>query len=149
MSIQAQHSEASHAVMAALRFSVKTGVKPRTLTTALTGGKPERLGQYESREVPIRDARPFAAELSLDREGFELRRQDSAVKNFYDEGELRRVYYPEVLDLVREATGATRAQVFDHTIRVESGEDAARAGCRCARPITTIPTCPVPSGCAT
>jgi hypothetical protein len=128
MSIQAQRTEASRVVMAALRFSVKTGVKPRTLTAALTGDKNKRLGQYESREVPIRDARPFVAELSLDCEGFELRRQDSAVKGFYDEEELRRVYYPEVLDLVREATGATRALVFDHTIRVESGEGAAQAG---------------------
>jgi hypothetical protein len=128
MSIRAQHTEASHAVMAALRFSVKTGVKPRTLTAALTGDKPKRLGQYESREVPIRDARPFVADLSLDREGFELRRQETAVRDFYDEEELRRVYYPEVETLVREATGATRTLIFDHTIRTESGGQGAGAG---------------------
>jgi hypothetical protein len=41
----------------------------------------------------------------------------SAVKDFYDEDELRRVYYPEADRLVAEATGATRVLVFDHTIR--------------------------------
>ena len=127
MSVQAQTAEASQAVVAALRFAVKTGTKPRTLTAALTGAAPKRLGRYESREVAIRDLRPFAAELSLDREGFELRRHESAVRDFYDEDELRRVYYPEVVALVREATGAVRGLVFDHTIRTE-GRDGRGAG---------------------
>jgi hypothetical protein len=32
----------------------------------------------------------------------------SAVRDFYDEDELRRVYYPEAERLVAEVTGATR-----------------------------------------
>ncbi|MEJ0016390.1 MAG: CmcJ/NvfI family oxidoreductase [Acetobacteraceae bacterium] len=67
--------------------------------------------------VLVRDARPFAAGLSLDREGFELVAQRSAVRDFYDEDELRRVYYPEAEKLVTAHTGAARVVIFDHTIR--------------------------------
>jgi hypothetical protein len=41
----------------------------------------------------------------------------SAVHDFYDEDELRRIYYPEAERLVADATGATRVVVFDHTLR--------------------------------
>src|SRR5271168_2586349 len=39
--------------------------------------------------VTVHDARPIAADLSLDREGFEWLEQHSAVRDFYDEDELR------------------------------------------------------------
>lgn len=39
------------------------------------------------------------------------------VRDFYDEDELRRVYYPEVEHLVAQYTGASRVIIFDHTIR--------------------------------
>jgi hypothetical protein len=52
----------------------------------------------------------------------------SAVKDFYDEDEVRRVYYPEAGRFVAEATGASRVPVFDHTIRrrVAGGIDRSR-----------------------
>ena len=59
----------------------------------------------------------IAASLSLDREGFVLVAQRSAIADFYDEDALRRVYYAEAEHLVAEATGADRVVVFDHTIR--------------------------------
>jgi hypothetical protein len=55
--------------------------------------------------VTVHDARPLAVE------------QHSAVRDFYDEDELRRVYYPEAERLVAQHTGATRVVIFDHTIR--------------------------------
>jgi hypothetical protein len=65
----------------------------------------------------IHDARPVTGRLTLDGEGLALVEHRSAVKDFYDEDELRRVYYPEAIRLVAEATGASRVLVFDHTIR--------------------------------
>ncbi len=67
--------------------------------------------------VTVHDARPIARDLSLDREGFRLVEHHSAVCDFYDADELRRVYYPEAERLVAEATGASRVIIFDHTIR--------------------------------
>ena len=57
------------------------------------------------------------SELSLDLQGFAVTRQQSAVTNFYDADEVRRVYYPEVERMVREFTGAVKVHVFDHNVR--------------------------------
>jgi hypothetical protein len=80
-------------------------------------GTPARSGVYAKFTVPIHSARPVEAELSLDRNGFAVTRHESAVTNFYDAEEVRRVYYPEVERLVREFTGAVRVHVFDHNVR--------------------------------
>ena len=62
----------------------------------------------------------------------------SAVKDFYDEDELRRVYYPEAIRLVAEAIGASRVLVFDHTIRrrVAGGIDRSPGTPR--QPVTSV-----------
>lgn len=57
------------------------------------------------------------ADLSLDGHGFELVPHQSAVKDFYDNDEVREVYYPEVGELLRKYTGATRVLTFDHNQR--------------------------------
>ena len=71
----------------------------------------------EPHGLPIHDVRPISHGVSLDREGFALIRQSSAVKDFYDEDEVRKVYYPEAERLIKAATGADRVFVFDHTVR--------------------------------
>ena len=78
---------------------------------------------YEDRPVQIHDARAVADELSLDREGFVLTRRDSAMGDFYDDEAVRSVFYPEVVEQVKELTGASEVLVFDHTIRVRSEEN--------------------------
>ena len=84
-------------------------------------------GTPEPHRITIYDARPVAAQLSLDDEGIAVVEHHSAVKDFYDEDELHRVYYPEAERLVAELTGANRVLVFDHTIRrrVRGGVDRA------------------------
>jgi hypothetical protein len=67
--------------------------------------------------VTVRNARSEAPDATLDREGFALLRHRSAVQDFYDEDELRRVYYPETEQALLAATGASRVFVFDHTVR--------------------------------
>jgi hypothetical protein len=52
-------------------------------------------GVSEAHRMTIYDVRPVAARLSLDSEGLALVRHNTAVRDFYDENELRRVYYPE------------------------------------------------------
>jgi len=86
-------------------------------------GPPRRVGNYDRFVMPVRNMRPIAGELSLNREGFRLIRQESAVRDFYDAEEVAAVYYPEVAEVVKAATGASRAIVFDHTIRIEGNLD--------------------------
>jgi hypothetical protein len=90
-------------------------------------GWPGRSCRYT---VPIRDARLMIKELSLDREGFVLLRNQTAVTNFYDEHEVRAVYYPEVERLIKDATGAAKVVVFAHDVRsilkARAGEQGVR-----------------------
>jgi hypothetical protein len=69
------------------------------------------------------DGRSIVDQLSLEAEGFELHQQDTAVSNFYDDDEVRSVYYPEVEQLLKTVTGASRVVVFDHTVRLEDDAD--------------------------
>jgi hypothetical protein len=74
-------------------------------------------GRSQRYTMPIRDGRPVIPDLSLDKQGFVLVRNQTAVSNFYDESEVRAVYYPEVERLVKQATGATKVLVFAHDVR--------------------------------
>ena len=83
---------------------------------------PAVLERYAVHHMPVHDVRPFADNLTLDREGFILRRSASTVTDFYDTDEVSAVYDPEVERLVKQETGAEKVVIFDHTIRVESDE---------------------------
>src|SRR5258708_18362314 len=74
-----------------------------------------------------------ARELALDRNGFVLVEHRTAVRDFFDVEELKRVYYPEVEALVRRIAGASRVVVFDHTLR--SGDEAEREAKRVREPV--------------
>jgi len=108
-----------NSVSAPVEFMVRTGVTPVALVKEAGQGPDERTGTTEEREVVIHDARPIADQLDLDRQGFELRHYETAVQDFYDDDEVRRIYYPEMEKLIIKVTGAEKVVVFDHTIRVE------------------------------
>ncbi len=65
----------------------------------------------------IHNMRPIVSELDLDRQGFALVEQKTAVKDFWDDDEVRRVYYPEAERFIAELTGASRVFIFDHLQR--------------------------------
>jgi hypothetical protein len=111
-------------VRAALTFIVPQGTKPVFHGSAYTGGAPRVFFETEPRTVLIRDVRPIADALSLDREGFELRRHETAVLDLYDDHAIEHVYYPEIEALLRAVTGASRVVVFDATRRSDAGAGA-------------------------
>src|SRR5262249_6497631 len=115
-------------------------------------GVPRSTGVPAAHRMTIYNVRPIAALLSLDSEGLALVTHNSAVHDFYDEDELRRVYYPEAEHLVAEITGATRVLVFDHTVRRRVRvASTGRLGRRVSRSLpstTTIRSSPVRSASA-
>ncbi len=113
-------------VRAQLHYLTPMAEKPYTLAYQAVNGEPATNAVYEARAMDIADARPIAAELSLDREGFELRVKPSAVTDWYDEAQLDTVCHDEAAALVAEATGASRVIVFDHTLRVRRTDIADR-----------------------
>ena len=104
-------------VEAPLNYLVASGETPLVYAYEPPPGTPQRPGQYEPRQVAIRDGRPILPALSLDKHGFALRRHATKVADFYDDAEVRRVYYPEIEQLARDATGASKVLIFDHTLR--------------------------------
>lgn len=116
-------------VEAELTYLSHADVKPVTYYTA-DNDLPRRVGPYHRFRVMIKGGRDIATELSVDRQGFALLRSPSVVRDFYDDDEVRTVYYSETEALVRSVTGAKRALVFDHTIRVDRGPDSSDTGLR-------------------
>ncbi len=46
-------------------------------------------------------------DFALERDGFHFVHHDTKVQSFFDEDEIRRVYYPEMEALVKAETGAS------------------------------------------
>lgn len=112
----ARISDLAH-IDAQLNYLAPMAERPRNYTFDPPPGVPRSNSTREAHTVAIHDARPVASEISLDREGFAVLHQQSAVKDFWDEDEVRRVYYPEVQRVLAELTGASKVFIFDHTLR--------------------------------
>lgn len=123
-------------VAAGLRYVEATGEKPRSLEFDPPPGVPRTTAVYREHTVEIRDVRPVASTLSLEREGFQLLTAPTSVTDFADEEAIRTRYYAETISLLEELTGASRVVVFDHTIRRHIPGASDRA--------TGIPRQPVP-----
>jgi hypothetical protein len=104
-------------VEAAVTYLTPMAEKPVAYNYDPPPGVPQRTGEYLPHVVSIRDARPIADQLSLDKQGFVLRTQRSRVADFYDAGQVREIYYAEIERLVKDVTGAVKVVVFDHTLR--------------------------------
>jgi hypothetical protein len=76
----------------------------------------ETTHHYDPHHMPIHDARA-ARGLSLDRNGFTLVEHRSAVADFRDPDQIKRLYYPEIERLVMDLTGAERVLVFGDVLR--------------------------------
>ena len=108
---------------ATLSYFVDTDTMPVTLV-GTPGGSDRRVGggASEQRRVTLRNGRLEARNFVLERNGFRFVDHDTNVVDFFDDDEVRRVYYPEMQALVKAETGAARVEVFDHTLRTADDE---------------------------
>ena len=118
------------AIEAPLQFLRPMAERPFSYQFDPPPGVPVRNGQYDAHFVTIGDARPLAASLSLDVEGFALLRAPSALETFDDETSIWAVYYPEVERLIAGVTGAARVVTFDHNVRSAAREERGEPGIR-------------------
>jgi hypothetical protein len=79
----------------------------------------QRTGEFRSVPVAVADARSLSEPPTLDREGFALVEHATRLADFYDSAAVERVYYREIVELLKRATGAAEVHVFDHTLRLE------------------------------
>jgi hypothetical protein len=104
-------------IQANLNYLAATGEKPVTYAYQPPPGIPWSTARPDEHATIIRDLRSRASEFLLDDVGFQLLTHRSAVKNFWDEDEIKRVYYRESADLLKRITGASEVRIFDHTLR--------------------------------
>jgi hypothetical protein len=129
MSLQASIIANLATVQADMNYLAPMLERPRNYTFEPPPGVPRSNTVNVTHRVPIHDARPVADRVSLDANGFALINHRSAVRDFFDDEEVRRVYYPEVERVVKQATGAYRVHIFDHTVRrrVDGAQDRSDA----------------------
>jgi hypothetical protein len=126
----AENNHSSGAVDASLNYIAESSEKPVYYAYEPPPGTPRVSGKFVAHTLPIHNAREVVGDLSLDKQGFQLTHQESAIRDFYDQEEVKRTYYPEMERLLKEATGAEKVVVFDHQVRnlilAQRGEKNAR-----------------------
>ncbi|KAF8221632.1 hypothetical protein L208DRAFT_670699 [Tricholoma matsutake] len=72
----------------------------------------------EYKPITIENLRGNEASVTLDTAGFQFVHRPTKHKGFIDEEEIKREYYPECIELVKEIiTGASSVFIFQHNIR--------------------------------
>ena len=98
-------------------FTARDSERPVDETFGSNVTPSRREGSSDEQLVTIHDGRPLRDSFQLEEHGFQFIDHKTAMKNFYDEDELRSVYYPEVEQIIKDRTGAARVVIFDHTLR--------------------------------
>ena len=120
----AELDAAPQTIEATVNYIVNDGTEIFTYTGGPGSTEVKNGGQPDPRTVIMHNARSHLGLFRLDGDGFRFVRHDTKVQSFFDEAEVRRVYYPEIEALVAAESGAKRVVVFDHTLR--TADDAFR-----------------------
>jgi hypothetical protein len=111
----------AEAIEATLNYIVDDGTKVFTETGAPGANDRRSGGKPDPRRVTLHNGRH--QDFMLERDGFHFIPHDTKVTDFFDEAEVRRIYYPEMEALVKAESGAARVVVFDHTLRTADDAD--------------------------
>jgi len=124
-------------ITASLNYLIDTGEKP---VNAPPGVGPEELrlkvGKYDAQQTALTNGRLMEEPFDLDVHGFAFVKHPTKMKDFYDEAELKSVYYAEIEQLIKDQTGASRVLIFDHTLR--NGDDDLRAELGTREPVKSV-----------
>ena len=78
-------------------------------------GEKARNFELEAKSVVIENIRGKEDSASLDSTGFQFYKHTSKLTTFDNDEEIRRVYFPESIELIKKLTGASRVEIFDHS----------------------------------
>jgi hypothetical protein len=123
-------------IEAGLNYLVRTNEKPVNETGGAHGLMRKVTGTFDRHVMPIADGRPLRDSFRLDSTGFEFVDHPTRMKDFFDEDELRAVYYPEAQMLIARQSGASRVHVFDHTLR--TGDEDERQARKLREPVKSV-----------
>jgi hypothetical protein len=123
-------------IEATLNYLLDTGEAPWTYSGGDGSTEVRSGGERDPHKVIVRNGRPHTNEFTLERSGFRFVRHDTAMKDFLDRDEVKRVYYPEMEALIKAESGAKRVVVFDHTLR--TADDAFREERKIREPVQRV-----------
>ncbi|HLI23272.1 MAG TPA: CmcJ/NvfI family oxidoreductase, partial [Stellaceae bacterium] len=109
-------------IAASVNYLLDDGGKPFTYTGGPGSTEIRTGGTPDPRQVTIHNGRLVPQGFALERNGFRFIAHDTKMRDFFDEDEIARVYYPEMEALIKRETGANRVVVFDHTLRTADDE---------------------------
>jgi hypothetical protein len=81
-----------------------------------------RTGTVELKKMTVHNGRLLAGQLSLENQGLVFVQHKTQVTDFFDEEQVKSIYYPEIEELIKRESGASRVVIFDHALR--SGDAA-------------------------
>ena len=105
-------------------YTLDTGEKLVNESFGPNNIRRRRVGTDELKAMTLQNGRLVADRLSLDEQGFVFVEHKTKVADFFDPAQLQSVYYPEVEQLIKNTSGASRVVIFDHTLR--SGDESER-----------------------
>jgi hypothetical protein len=114
----------AEAVTVGIPYTVDTGEKLVNETFGPNNIRRRKTGMHELKQMAVQNGRLLADRLSLEEQGFVFVEHKTKVADFFDPAQLESVYYPEVEQLIKRESGASRVVIFDHTLR--SGDEAER-----------------------
>jgi hypothetical protein len=118
---------APQTIEATVNYIVNDGTEIFTYTGGPGSTEVKSQGTTDPHRVTMHNARPRLQQFDLDVDGFRFVDHPTKMKDFFDADEIKRVYYPEIVELVKAESGASRVVVFDHTLRTaDSAEREAR-----------------------
>ena len=89
-----------------------------------------RRANTEIRDVSILDARAIRDTFSLNESGFSLFEHETKVTDFQDLRQIEEIYYPEVIQFVKDRTEASEVFTTQHLVRTEDTSDFNKAYAR-------------------
>ncbi len=123
-------------IQAQMNYIVDTGTPPVRYIDWPEMEHKEILPQYKQHVMTIRDGRPLRDTFKLDTHGFVFADHHTAMQDFTDEAERKRVYDREVAELIKKHSGASEVLVFDHTIRI--GDEQAMKAINARPPVKGV-----------
>jgi len=118
-------------IEASINYLHEESAQPFTYTGGPGSTEVRSGGTLDAHKVTIRNGR--SKNFVLEENGFRFVRHDTRMANFFDADEISRVYYPEMVELIKAESGAKRVVVFDHTLR--TADDAFREEHKIREPV--------------
>src|SRR5262245_56675771 len=114
----------SETITAEIPYTLRTDEKLVNETFRPKNIRGGRTGTIARRKIEVRNERQLANRWTLEDKRLVVVEHDTTVTDFFDENQVKTIYYPEIEELIRRESGAAWVVIFDHALR--SGDEAER-----------------------